>query len=296
MTNTIELWKSVIQNHQLLELVASSKLEDVATMATLRKQWGVDEITIAASLIDARKRAIGKLTECETIVADSVGVQQATSTRIAQHKSKRFTNDRPIFDLCCGIGSDLQALPLHTIGIDNNPLRCWMSSTNTGKETKMEDVLQCDIPRNALVHIDPSRRNSEARLHSLDAMYPSIDEVAEIVQCCAGGCIKVSPAVNAEDLEAFPLPFELEYIEEHGRVVQCVIWFGSCAQHVGNVTATSMTHGVTVSDELINPPFCSTIKGWILEPNPALERSGLHGTLAHRIDASETRAALGVAM
>ena len=174
----------------------------------------------------------------------------------------------PVFDLCCGIGSDLQALPLHAIGIDNNPLRCWMSTTNTGKETRMEDALQCDIPCNALIHIDPSRRNSEARLHSLDAMYPSIDEVAEIVQRCAGGCIKVSPAVNAEDLEAFPIPFELEYIEEHGRVVQCVIWFGPCAQHLGNVTATSMTHGVTVSDELINAPFCSTIKGWILEPNP----------------------------
>ena len=123
MTNTIELWKSVIQNHPLLELVASSQLEDVATMATLRKHWSVDEITIAASLIDARKRAIGKLTECETIVADSVGVQQATSTRIAQHKSKRFTNDRPVFDLCCGIGSDLQALPLHAIGIDNKNVR-----------------------------------------------------------------------------------------------------------------------------------------------------------------------------
>ena len=294
MTTNNDLWSKVNSNAQLLEDVAQSDTKDVASMASLRKQWSVEEIVIAVSLLDARKRADGKLDNANSILADSTGVQQATSTRIAQHKAKRFLTQEPVFDLCCGIGSDLLALPEQTIGIDSDHLRCWMASQNSGKETRVEDVLQLDIPNNALIHIDPSRRSGTNRLHALDAMLPAIDEITTIATSCAGGCIKVSPAVDVDELEDFPLPFELEYIEEHGRVVQGVIWFGSLAHHVGQVTATSMTIEQTMSDEPCQPPFDSTIHGWILEPNPALERSGLHGNLARDLGASEPASGIGL--
>jgi len=293
MTNC-NLWLRVTSNTELLDAVQHSNLEDVADMATLRKRWNVEEITVAASLCEARKRASGKLVNARSIMSDSIGVQQATSTHIAQHKAKRFATDGPLFDLCCGIGSDLRALPTQTVGVDVDPLRCWMAEQNSGKKTITQDITQIDIPANALVHIDPSRRRGTKRLHALDAMQPTIEELSSLVSKCTGGCIKVSPSVNVEDIEDFPEPFELEYIEENGRVVQGVIWFGSLALHVNQSTATSMTLKKSVSGVPDIPTFNPKPSGWLLEPNPALERSGLHCNVAITAEAQELAPNLGL--
>ena len=289
-----ELWLRANENVELLEAVHHSNLKDVTAMATLRKQWSVEEISVAAELVAARERAKTKLENADIILTDSVGVQQATSTQIAQHKALRFQTDGPVYDLCCGIGSDLLALPNQTIGVDHDELRCLMASQNSGKETKCEDVLQLNIPSNSLIHIDPSRRSSEKRLHSLDAMQPSIEEISTLALKCAGGCIKVSPAMNAEDLVDFPLPFELEYIEENGRVVQGVIWFGELALNVEQVTATSMTTHQSVTGVPESPPLDNNIRGWILEPNPALERAHLHGNIGKEFGGFEPSPQLGL--
>ena len=287
-------WLRANENIELLEAVQKSDIVDVAAMATLRKKWSIEEITVAAELVGARHRAIGKLEHAEFVIADAVGVQQATSTKIAKHKAKRFQTDGHVYDLCCGIGSDLRELPSQTVGIDNDPVRCWMAKHNSGKETHCTDILTMDIPPDALVHIDPSRRSGEKRLHSLDAMQPSIKDISKIASLCAGGCIKVSPSVNAEDLEQFDVSFELEYIEENGRVVQGVIWFGSLAFNVGQVTAHSMTLRQSVTGIPEFPTFDSTIRGWILEPNPALERARLHGNISKEFGGVEPSPQLGL--
>jgi hypothetical protein len=294
MMTKSELWIQANLNTALLDAAHDCNLEDVASISSLRKLWSIEEITIAASLLDARKRAIGKLANADSILSDSIGVQQATSTEIAKHKSKRFVTDGPVYDLCCGIGADLQELPSQTVGVDNDSLRCTMANFNTGKEAICEDVLLMDLPSNALIHIDPSRRIGTKRLHGLDTMKPNIEAIIDIASKVAGGGIKVSPAVNQGDLESFSIPLELEYIEEHGRVVQCVVWFGSLAKHAGQVTATSMTLGKSVSGVSEFSTFTKNLIGWILEPNPALERSGLHCTLAKELIAQELAPNLGL--
>jgi hypothetical protein len=294
MTKNSDLWLRVTTNTELLDAVEHSNIKVVAAMTTLRKSWCMEEITIAASLCEARKRASGKIENARDIVSDSIGVQQATSTHIAKHKAKRFATEGPVFDLCCGIGSDLRALPTQTVGVDIDPLRCWMAVQNSGKKTITQDVTHLDVPANALVHIDPSRRSGTKRLHALDAMQPTIYELSDLVSKCAGGCIKVSPSVNVEDVENFPEPFELEYIEENGRVLQGVIWFGSLALHVNQVTATSMTLNESVSGVPDIPTFNPEPSGWLLEPNPALERSGLHCNVAIAAKAQELAPNLGL--
>ncbi len=289
-----DVWLRANKNIELLKAVQQSNIVDAAVMSALRKKWSIEEISVAVDLLDARKRAENKLEHANTIIADSVGVQQATSTKIARHKAMRFVSKDPIYDLCCGIGSDLAALPKQTVGVDTDSLRCWMANQNSGKNTTCEDVCLMHLPSDALIHIDPSRRRGEKRLHSLDAMQPSIEDIYKMTSRCAGGCIKVSPSVNAEDLENFPCSFELEYIEENGRVVQGVIWFGSLAHNVGQVTATSMTLRQSVTGIPKFPPFESTIRGWILEPNPALERARLHGNTGNKYGATEPSPQLGL--
>lgn len=294
MLTKSDQWLNANTNVALLEAVRTSDLQDVAAMTTLRKCWSMEEISIAGELIQARERAIGKLENATHLLADQVGVQQATSTQIAEHKAKRFIGSAPILDLCCGIGSDLRALPTQTIGVDVESLRCTMASFNSGKEAICENVLSTVIQRETLVHIDPSRRSSTQRLHTLEGMEPNLEELSGIVTSCAGGCIKVSPAVNTEDLESFAPKYELEYIEENGRVVQGVIWFGVLARDTSQVTATSMTLGFSVTGTLDYPSFNSNPQGWILEPNPALERARLHGAVGNQFGATELAPNLGL--
>lgn len=294
MLKKIECWKKVIRNETLLQTVSQCSLDDVATMAKLRKKWTVDEITVAGKLNEARKKAAHKLEYAKELISDSIGVQQATSSAIASHKAKRFINQKNIFDLCCGIGADLRALPEHSAGVDNDPLRSWMAQENTKKTVRTADVTTIELPPDCVIHIDPARRNSSGRIFELDAMLPTFSEVATIANSVSGGCIKLSPAINPEDMIALSLPIEIEYIEEKNRLVQAAVWFGLLANNQGQVTATSIKHGVSYTGTTEQPDFATALSNWILEPNVALERACLHGTLGNTFNATEPAPGIGL--
>ncbi len=293
MTNC-DLWLKVNSDVKLLEEVSRSNLKDVASMAMLRKHWSVEEITIANELTEARLRAIGKLDNAGTVVSDVIGVQQATSSAIAQHKAKRFAEQDNAFDLCCGIGADLRALPNTTIGIDLDPIRSWMARENTGKTVICDDVTQYVMPNDCVIHIDPARRNAAGRVFNLDAMTPPFSEVSRIVSNTSGGCIKLSPAINPEDVKSTNHLIEIEYIEANNRLVQAAVWFGSLILNANSTIATSMTLNTSFSGKVEPPTFSSELKQWILEPNVSLERAGLHGTLGNTFGATELATGIGL--
>lgn len=293
MLQKIDCWTKVIKDNELLAAIATSTLQDVASMAKLRKRWNRDEISIAAELVTARGRAKEKLSNANSLVSDIAGVQQATSTVIAQHKAKRFNGSANIIDMCSGIGSDLRALPSCTVGIENDPLRCWMAQENTDKTVLCIDAITHQLQSDSVVHIDPARRNSTGRVFELDAMTPTFSQVAHIVSQASGGCIKLSPAINPEDLQLLTHPFEIEYIEENNRLVQGAVWFGSLCNE-GSTTATSIKLGDSFSGVSETPAFSTEINSCILEPNAALERAGLHGTLGNQIGATELAPCIGL--
>ena len=293
MLQKIECWKRVINDHSLLSKIQESTLSNVATMAKLRKQWTVDEITVAAELVAAREKAKGKLDNAITLASDSSGVQQATSSAIARHKAKRFMGHSNIVDLCCGIGSDLCALPDNAIGVDLDSLRCWMAEENTNKTVHCCDATTFELTDDCVIHVDPARRNSAGRIFELEEMIPKFSEVVTIAKKTSGGCIKLSPAVNPEDIKQLP-PFEIEYIEEKNRLVQAALWYGSLTQKDGKTTATSIKLGESFSGIIEPTTFSKKINKWILEPNVALERASLHGTLGNEFNASELAPGIGL--
>ncbi len=294
MLKNKDIWLKANANVELLEAVKKCNIEDVAAMSRLRKLWDKEEIAVVAELVEARKRARAKLDNYDTIISDSEGVQQATSSLIAAYKAGRFLTDKPIFDLCCGIGSDLRELPAQAIGVDNDSLRCWMAKENTGKIVHCDDATTFKLPSKCLIHIDPARRNQSGRIFELESMLPRFSEVTKITSITDGGCIKLSPAVNFEDLESLLHPYEIEYFEENNRVVQAAVWFGSLLKTENKITATSMSIKQSITAEPVPPNYGSVIDNWILEPNVALERAGLHGTLGNEFDATELAHGIGL--
>lgn len=289
----LAVWKSVLRNQVLLEAVRHCDATDVREITALRKQWSQQEIAVAIELTSARMNAQGKLDHPELLVSDLEGVQQCSSSAMAKWKSRRFADKDHVVDLCCGIGGDLRYLPKHAVGVDVSQLRCWMSRQNTNNEVVCEDARQCKGLKTAHILIDPARRDRHGRRLGLSDMKPSIQDVETICKESLGGCVKLSPAIDLEDVSNVGDSREVEYIEENGRVRQGLVWFDTLARDF-QVTATSVSLNETVSGSVELPKLSKEIGGWIYEPNPALERAKLHGTVGNQLGLWELAHGLGL--
>ena len=290
----IEVWKKVAHDSALLEAVEHSDVFQVNAISTLRKKWSAEEVSVAIELMRARSSAMGRLENAKTIISDLEGVQQTSSSAVAKWKAKRFVKCEHVVDLCCGIGGDLLYLPEHAIGVDINPLRCWMAQQNAAKKVDCCDVLSYKELKNSMILIDPSRRDARGRRLTLDEMQPPISTVQEICKQARGGCVKLSPAINIEDVAEIGALQEVEYIEDRGRVTQGVVWFNELVQGDCEVTATSLTKGESISGFVETPRIFGEFSKWIFEPNPALERAKLHGKLANELGFWEPAFGLGL--
>ena len=289
----IKRWEDVLQNEELLQAVQSRDTSDVATISSLRKKWSQEHIAIAIECIDAKERAKRK-GFADAFVSDRQGIEQATSLCVGTHKAKRFKSDKPIFDCCCGVGGDLITLPEHAVGVDSHALRCWMAAQNTGKTIQQQDVLTIPYDNTMLVHIDPARRTNSKRIFSLSEISPSIEQVFDIATHAEGGCIKCSPAVNPVDFEGLQHPFEIEYIEERGTLVQAAIWFGSLAYNPNQTRATNMDAGLSIAGVCDPQVPLGTIDSFLYEPKPSIERACLIHIIARESDAHELARGLGI--
>ncbi|MDP6541503.1 MAG: hypothetical protein QGF07_01835 [Phycisphaerales bacterium] len=289
----IALWEKVVGSTELLDAVNMIDPTKVNEVATLRKKWSANEVSVAIELCKARESAIGRLDNAKGIVADLVSVQQASSSAVSTWKAKRF-NNAEVVDLCCGIGADLLQLPSTAVGVDCDPLRCWMARQNSGKKVFVGDARSYGLPITAMVHLDPSRRVENGRRLGLDEMRPNLLEVQEICSKVCGGCVKLSPSIDLEEVAIIGDQREVEYIEDRGRVTQGIVWFNELANSGCDVTATSLTTGDTVSGSIETPRISAEIGKWIYEPNPALERAKLHGSLGNKLDFWEPAFGLGL--
>jgi hypothetical protein len=290
----IEVWNKVAHDTALLETVAHTDVLHVNAIATLRKKWSAEELSVAIELIRARASAMGRLENAETVISDLEGVQQTSSSAVAKWKAKRFATCEHVVDLCCGIGGDLLHLPEHTVGVEIRPLRCWMAQQNSAKKVDCCDVRTYTVLKDALVLLDPSRRDTNGRRLTLEEMQPPLSTVQEICNKVRGGCVKLSPAINLEDVTDIGEQQEVEYIEDRGRVTQGVVWFNDLVQADCEVTATSLSKGQTFSGYAETPRIFGEFSKWIFEPNTALERAKLHGTLANELDFWEPAFGLGL--
>ncbi|MEE2890046.1 MAG: class I SAM-dependent methyltransferase, partial [Planctomycetota bacterium] len=134
------------------------------------------------SLLEARRRASGRLEDHDHLWLTVDSTQQATRTSVARHKAQRFRSvlgDGPVIDLCCGIGSDAMALAEGgaVILVDHDPVRLELARANLERTNSPPWALcadACALPLPALpLHIDPDRRKGTQRRHRYDQMDPA---------------------------------------------------------------------------------------------------------------------------
>ncbi|MCZ6834544.1 MAG: hypothetical protein O7G85_02105 [Planctomycetota bacterium] len=302
----IKLWGLLLQPQTAPLLDALQRDPEITSsnLMRLRKDWDASLINVAIELLRARVKARAKFTNTDRLVADVVGMEQASSELVALHKAQRFASIQPdrIVDLCCGIGGDAMSLQpvAPVLAIDADPLRAWMAGENAQCDTESRDVQTFSL-NDAVFHLDPSRRDESStnpRRHwRFEEYQPGPEYIAQLLRDNHDGAIKLGPGVDLEALEKLTsIPMEIEIINERGTLTQAVLWSGKLAFNPGRRTATMLSEDsqvVQFTGTPQNPEF-GELKNWIHAIDPALERAGLMGTLAQELGMASLHPQLGL--
>ena len=145
-------------------------------------------------------------------------------------------------------------------------------------------------------HLDPGRRDERTgrRLRSPASWQPPLSCVETLADRFQGGLVKLGPGIPFDDVPDIE-GSELEFVSLGGRLSQSHLWLGTLATAPGHRRATMLPLGLTES----GPPDYSDLRqdaafdSVLCVPDPALERSGLHGLGEPTIRASGTSRGTG---
>ena len=271
---------------------SSSASSELALQQRLRKQYPDDVVRAALQLHELRAKARSKFSRADAMWFSRTGLEQATPEAVARHKAARFHGR--VMDLCCGIGGDSIAIAGNTgavteaVAVDCVESQCLLTGWNCESYDVAERVTPVcgdatTIPlADCLVHIDPDRRTGRAgrRTLRIEDCQPGLEFLQELQRRCRGGAIKLSPAGN------FPGKFsnaEIELISVNGECKEATVWFGELAG-TDAWRATVLPAAETLSgDPLSAWTDVGPLGGYVLDPDPAVVRSGLVDLLCERL-------------
>jgi SAM-dependent methyltransferase len=278
---------------QLLNEAAQSDLSDEArlrTLTRLRRQAGPN-LAAALETVILRRRAERKFSRARDMYFTRDALEQATAEPVAAHRARRFAGCDRIVDLGCGIGGDSLALSAvaPTAGVDRDPLRLLMARENarTYELGHRFDAVCADLAGGGPVvaeaaFVDPSRRTAAGRRVFSSAGYqPPLAEVLAWRARFRLLAVKLSPGIRDEDLSG--IEAEVEFVAEGNDLKEAVLWFGAGVSN--RRTATIVPRDVTLCTDGVETPPVHPAGAVLYEPNPALIRAHLLGTLARRLDA-----------
>ena len=296
MNDECRILRELRATPRLFEQIEAFQGSELGMQAALRRQYSDELVRAAVSLHELRRKAVTKFTRAERLWLDRQGLEQSTAEAVSRYKAQRF--EGPVWDLCCGIGSDAVSLAAHcdVMAVDVNPAACLRTEWNaeaydvSGRiRTQCADVMQLD-GLEGLVHIDPDRRaGSSGRVSRIEDYVPGLEFLKAMMPRCRGGAIKLSPASNFGG--KFP-GAEIELISLHGECKEATVWFGDLASK-SEFRATVLPSGATVAGHPLEVAVPVVPLGaYLYDPDPAVVRAGLVDLVADqlglgRLDAAE---------
>ena len=273
------------------DLVAQHDL--VATATRLRRHLTAAQSNLVLQQVELRQRGRQKFSAAQRLFFSDQALQQASSDSLASYKAARFPNDRPVHDLCCGIGGDLFSLARRgpTVGVERDPAIAMLAAANcealglTNAQVEQRDATQipfCEMP---LVHIDPDRRAHGRRTTTVAFHEPGVAFLDALLNHCEGGAIKLAPVTEVPN--TWRERTELEWISHQGECKQLVAWFGTLAADAGKSVATVIgadnRHTSIVSQgDAPQPRIVETLGRYLFEPDNAVIAARLIDQLAQR--------------
>lgn len=238
------------------------------------------------SLIKWRKAAFGKFSKSSEMYFSGLGLEQATSERIAQHISKRFKQSWQVYDLTCGIGANaifLAKQVKEVITIDIEEEKIWCAKKNAeayGVSEKMEfivgDANNNINPDADAFFLDPARdREGNTKTRSILNSRPALLEILpKLLAITNNVAVKISPAFDYEELKLLPVEPEVEIISEDNNCKVAMLWFGDFKTANRRATCFRGDESFTLSDN-DSPLQLGGVQKYLYEPDKAINKAHL---------------------
>ncbi|MGD9894169.1 MAG: SAM-dependent methyltransferase, partial [Dehalococcoidia bacterium] len=271
-----------------------SDLSETARLRTLTHLRRRTEPNLAAAALETailRRRAERKFSRAADMYFTRDALEQATAETVAVHRARRFAGYDQIVDLGCGIGGDSVALSAvaPTVGVDRDRLRLLMARANArayGHGHQFAAV-QADVAGGGPIiaeaaFVDPSRRTTAGRrVFDAHNYQPPLAEVLAWRSRFRLLAVKLAPGIRDTDLAG--VEAEVEFVAEGNDLKEAVLWLGAGVSE--GRTATILPDGVTLHSDGDEAPPVRPAGSVLYEPNSAVIRAHLLGTLARRLDA-----------
>lgn len=235
-----------------------------------------------------RAKAAGKFEHAERMFFTRPGYEMASGTAAARHRATRFRGFRRVADLGCGVGGDTVELAgvVPVCAFDRDALHARMTAANLvalnrGGDVVVADLLTADLTDFDAVFVDPGRRSGDIRTLNLDAGDPPVSAVLAKFPPGFPLAVKAAPGVPRAELAG--LDAEAEFVSVGGELKECVLWFGSL--RTATTRATVLPAGATLTGDPTHRPAVGPVGRFVFDPDPAVTRSGLVGTLADELGA-----------
>ncbi len=261
---------------------------DLRAAERLRDRWPADLVAAAFTQAELRTRAAAKFTRAARMLFTRAGLEQASSEPLAAHRASRFADLARAADLCCGIGGDLAALGAVAAitGVDRDPVHAAMARHNAAVYGVVAEVLVADVREVALagydaVFVDPARRDGGRRT-GVAGSEPPLSWCLRLVESVDRVAVKTAPGV---EVGAVPAGWEVQFVADGRDLKEAVLWSPAWASAARRATVVD---GGSVHDLVAAPGEAVPVGepgAWLLDPNPAVTRSGAVETLARGLGA-----------
>jgi hypothetical protein len=278
----------------LLQEAVWSDLSDAGRLRTLTRLRSRASPELAAAALETavlRQRASRKFSRAAEMYFTRDALEQATGEAIAAHRARRFDGYDRIVDLGCGIGGDSLALAAvaPTAGIDRDPLRLLMARENARAYDLSDrfDAVRADVAGGGpaiagAAFVDPSRRTAAGRrIFDSRGFQPPLAEILGWRDRFRLLAVKLAPGIRDQDLTG--LNADVEFVAEGNDLKEAVLWLGEGVSN--GRTATILPDGFSLCTDGDEVPPVHPAGAVLYEPNPAVIRAHLLGTLARRLDA-----------
>lgn len=266
----------------------------------LRDEASPEMAAAAVEQVRLRARAAARFSHPERMWFSPGLLEQASGEAAAQHHARRFEpwRERWIGDFCCGLGADTAALAAvgKVAALDRDPLALALTAANAeaaGVRHRVRLVcgeLPTAAPAVSVAWVDPGRREA-GRTRGLAAISPTLAEVLSLRERIKHLGIKLSPATAEGELDAVMegLRHERELVSVNGECRELIVWTGDLARNAAGQErlhrATLLPQHAELSGAPVPLGAPRPLAGWLLEPDPAVIRSGLVGNLAEQLGA-----------
>lgn len=239
----------------------------------------------------------------------AAGLEQATRDEVADLHAARYVQAgiERVTDLGCGVGSDALALARSgrtVVAVDRDPEALWALAATAADlglvvTTRLADVAEAaaDLRAAALppepgsespagCFVDPARRTGRGRVLHPESWSPPWSWVRELAREVPATGAKVAPGI---DHALIPPEAQVEWTSVAGTLVEAGVWWGPLRSGPARRVATVLRAGTatTIDDtDLAEAAPVAAMQRWLVEPDPAVIRSGLVGVLAARLGAT----------